>query len=206
MKDDAWLTHPASIVWAAQMGTITFHPWQVRCPDTDHPDELRIDLDPQPGTGFAEARVIAGDILKTGATAVVGGLVGSVGIGAAVLAAKAGAVGGAAAALKGGAGALSKSQQIMGAARGGMDAVHAGDTDALAQAAQGGKGGTADSRQLPNAPKAGGPGEAGKPGGTPEATPAEPGGTPVMYDAHGRPITPRDSLPKSAATPPMEAP
>ena len=29
-------------------------PWQVRCPDTDHPDELRIDLDPQPGTGFAE--------------------------------------------------------------------------------------------------------------------------------------------------------
>lgn len=28
------------------MGAITLHPWQVRCPDTDHPDELRIDLDP----------------------------------------------------------------------------------------------------------------------------------------------------------------
>ena len=50
------MTHPSAIVWAAQMGTITLHPWQVRCPDTEHPDELRIDLDPQPGTGFKEAR------------------------------------------------------------------------------------------------------------------------------------------------------
>ena len=50
------VTHPSAIVWAAQMGTITLHPWQVRCPDTEHPDELRIDLDPQPGTGFQEAR------------------------------------------------------------------------------------------------------------------------------------------------------
>ena len=49
------VTHPSAIVWAAQMGTITLHPWQVRCPDTEHPDELRIDLDPQPGTGFNEA-------------------------------------------------------------------------------------------------------------------------------------------------------
>lgn len=58
------VTHPSSIIWAVQMGTVTFHPWQVRCPDTDHPDELRIDLDPQPGTGFAEARAIAVDVLK----------------------------------------------------------------------------------------------------------------------------------------------
>jgi DNA ligase D len=58
------VTHPAAIVWAAQMGTITLHPWQVRCPDTEHPDELRIDLDPQPGTGFAEARAVAVDILR----------------------------------------------------------------------------------------------------------------------------------------------
>jgi DNA ligase D len=58
------VTHPSSIVWAAQMGTITLHPWQVRCPDTDHPDELRIDLDPQPGTGFREASAIAVDVLK----------------------------------------------------------------------------------------------------------------------------------------------
>ncbi|TGD89712.1 ATP-dependent DNA ligase [Mycolicibacterium sp. CH28] len=58
------VTHSSAIVWAAQMGTIALHPWQVRCPDTDHPDELRVDLDPQPGTGFAEARTIAGDVLK----------------------------------------------------------------------------------------------------------------------------------------------
>ena len=58
------VTHPSAIVWAAQMGTVTLHPWQVRCPDTDHPDELRVDLDPQPGTGFAEARTVALDILK----------------------------------------------------------------------------------------------------------------------------------------------
>ena len=53
------VTHPAAIVWAAQMGTVTLHPWQVRCPDTEHPDELRIDLDPQPGTGFDQARAVA---------------------------------------------------------------------------------------------------------------------------------------------------
>ena len=58
------VTHPSAIIWAAQMGTITLHPWQVRCPDAEHPDELRIDLDPQPGTGFAEASSIAVDVLK----------------------------------------------------------------------------------------------------------------------------------------------
>ncbi len=58
------VTHPAAIVWAAQMGTITLHPWQVRCPDTDHPDELRIDLDPQPGVVFEQARTVAVDVLR----------------------------------------------------------------------------------------------------------------------------------------------
>ncbi|OBF05307.1 non-homologous end-joining DNA ligase [Mycobacterium sp. 852002-10029_SCH5224772] len=58
------VTHPAAIVWAAQMGTVTLHPWQVRCPDTDHPDELRIDLDPQPGVAFEQARTVAVDVLR----------------------------------------------------------------------------------------------------------------------------------------------
>lgn len=53
------VTRPADILWAVQMSTITLHPWPVRCGDTDHPDELRIDLDPQPGTGFAQARAVA---------------------------------------------------------------------------------------------------------------------------------------------------
>ena len=41
------------------MGTITFHPWPVRRADVDHPDELRLDLDPQPGTDFADAVRVA---------------------------------------------------------------------------------------------------------------------------------------------------
>ena len=54
-------TEPAVVAWAAQMGTLTFHPWPVRREDVDHPDELRIDLDPQPGTGFADAARVAGE-------------------------------------------------------------------------------------------------------------------------------------------------
>lgn len=49
----------ATAVWAVQMNTVTFHPWPVLSGDNDDPDELRIDLDPQPGTGFAEAVVAA---------------------------------------------------------------------------------------------------------------------------------------------------
>ena len=44
-----------------QMGTITFHPWPVRARDVDHPDELRMDFDPQPGTDFADAARVAGE-------------------------------------------------------------------------------------------------------------------------------------------------
>jgi DNA ligase D len=53
-------TEQAVLVWAANMGTFDFHPWPVRRADTDHPDELRIDLDPQPGTDFADAVAVAG--------------------------------------------------------------------------------------------------------------------------------------------------
>ncbi|MCR2764096.1 non-homologous end-joining DNA ligase [Microbacterium sp. zg.B48] len=49
------LTEAAAIVWAVQMNTIVFHPWASLAGDTDNPVELRIDLDPQPGTDFSDA-------------------------------------------------------------------------------------------------------------------------------------------------------
>jgi DNA ligase D len=57
--DEICPTEIAVVGWAAQMGTITFHPWPVRNADVDHPDELRLDLDPQPGTDFADAVRVA---------------------------------------------------------------------------------------------------------------------------------------------------
>jgi DNA ligase D len=59
--DEICPTELAVVGWAAQMGTITFHPWPVRWDDVDHPDELRIDLDPQPGTDFADAVRVAAE-------------------------------------------------------------------------------------------------------------------------------------------------
>jgi DNA ligase D-like protein (predicted polymerase) len=53
-------TEIAVPVWCAHMGTLTFHPWPVRRTDVDRPDELRLDLDPQPGTSFADAVRVAG--------------------------------------------------------------------------------------------------------------------------------------------------
>src|ERR671935_2645874 len=67
--DEICPTEIAVVAWCAQMGTITFHPWPVRSDDVDHPDELRLDLDPQPGTDFedavrvaAEARALLGEL------------------------------------------------------------------------------------------------------------------------------------------------
>src|SRR6201991_4294757 len=57
--DEVCPTELAVVGWCAQMGTITFHPWPVRREDVDHPDELRIDLDPQPGTDFDDAVRVA---------------------------------------------------------------------------------------------------------------------------------------------------
>ena len=58
--DEICPTEIAVPVWCAQMGALTFHPWPVRRTDVDRPDELRIDLDPQPGTGFTDAVRVAG--------------------------------------------------------------------------------------------------------------------------------------------------
>lgn len=57
--DELCVTELAHVAWAANLATIDFHPWPSRRSDVEHPDELRIDVDPQPGTGFAEAKRVA---------------------------------------------------------------------------------------------------------------------------------------------------
>ncbi|WP_108252548.1 non-homologous end-joining DNA ligase [Planctomonas deserti] len=49
------LDEAAAAVWAVQMNTVVFHPWPSRAETSDFPDQLRIDLDPQPGTDFDDA-------------------------------------------------------------------------------------------------------------------------------------------------------
>lgn len=48
-------TDLATVVWMVNLGTLRFHPWPVRAGDTEAVDQLRLDLDPQPGTGFPDA-------------------------------------------------------------------------------------------------------------------------------------------------------
>jgi DNA ligase D len=54
----------AHVVWAVNLGCLGFHVWPNRADDDEHADELRIDLDPQPGVGFDDIRVAARE-LKT---------------------------------------------------------------------------------------------------------------------------------------------
>jgi bifunctional non-homologous end joining protein LigD len=49
----------AHLVWAVNLGVIDFNPWPARRADLDHPDELRVDLDPTPEVGFEEVRQVA---------------------------------------------------------------------------------------------------------------------------------------------------
>ncbi len=60
--DEVCPTELAVVAWAANMGTLTFHPWPVRSADVDAPDQMRIDLDPQPGTDFADAVRVAPEL------------------------------------------------------------------------------------------------------------------------------------------------
>jgi DNA ligase D len=49
----------AHLAWAVNLGVIDWNPWPVRRADLDHPDELRVDLDPSPEVQFAEVRQVA---------------------------------------------------------------------------------------------------------------------------------------------------
>ncbi|HSN42711.1 MAG TPA: non-homologous end-joining DNA ligase [Propionibacteriaceae bacterium] len=57
--DEVCVTELAQVIWAVQMTTVEFHPWNVRRADVDRPDELRIDLDPGPTAGFDRVRLAA---------------------------------------------------------------------------------------------------------------------------------------------------
>ena len=49
----------AGLAWVVNLGCIELHPHAVRAGDLDHPDELRIDLDPVPGVGWDDVRRVA---------------------------------------------------------------------------------------------------------------------------------------------------
>jgi DNA ligase D-like protein (predicted polymerase) len=58
---------PAHLVWAVNLGVIDFNPWAVRAADLDHPDELRVDLDPTPEASWDDVRqvaLVAGEVLR----------------------------------------------------------------------------------------------------------------------------------------------
>ena len=57
--DELCVTEIASVIWAVQMSTVEFHPWNSRRADTERPDEWRIDLDPMPQCGFDVVRRVA---------------------------------------------------------------------------------------------------------------------------------------------------
>ncbi len=57
--DEICPTELAVVAWCVNLGTLTFHPWPVTSADVEAPDQLRIDLDPQPGTDFADAARVA---------------------------------------------------------------------------------------------------------------------------------------------------
>src|SRR6202451_4250333 len=57
--DELCVTELASVIWAVQMSTVEFHPWNSRRADVERPDEWRIDLDPGPQCSFASVRRVA---------------------------------------------------------------------------------------------------------------------------------------------------
>jgi DNA ligase D len=63
--DELCVTELAQVAWAANLGTLDFHPWPSRRKDVEHPDELRIDIDPQPGTTFKHAKQVAEIVQET---------------------------------------------------------------------------------------------------------------------------------------------
>jgi DNA ligase D len=57
--DELCVTELASVIWAVQMSTVEFHPWNSRRADVERPDEWRIDIDPMPRCSFSCVRRVA---------------------------------------------------------------------------------------------------------------------------------------------------
>ncbi len=57
--DELCVTELASVIWAVQMSTVEFHPWNSRRADVERPDEWRIDIDPMPKCPFDAVRRVA---------------------------------------------------------------------------------------------------------------------------------------------------
>ncbi len=58
--DELCVTELAHVIWAVQMSTVEFHPWNSRRADVEKPDEWRIDLDPMPDCPLDRTRRVAG--------------------------------------------------------------------------------------------------------------------------------------------------
>src|SRR5689334_14993827 len=56
---------PAALAWMANLACLELHPHPVRADDLDHPDELRVDLDPVPGVPWTQVREVAGVVRAT---------------------------------------------------------------------------------------------------------------------------------------------
>ncbi len=57
--DELCVTELADVIWAVQMSTVEFHPWNSRRSDVECPDEWRIDLDPMPQASYGDVRTVA---------------------------------------------------------------------------------------------------------------------------------------------------
>ncbi len=58
--DELCVTELGSVIWAVQMSTVEFHPWNSRRADVEQPDEWRIDIDPMPDCPFPRVQRVAG--------------------------------------------------------------------------------------------------------------------------------------------------
>ncbi|MEU4414543.1 non-homologous end-joining DNA ligase [Nocardia salmonicida] len=58
--DELCVRELADVIWAVQMSTVEFHPWNSRASDTESPDEWRIDLDPMPDCSWSRVQRVAG--------------------------------------------------------------------------------------------------------------------------------------------------